>query len=364
MPSAAPSNADGERTRLASIDVLRGFTILGMLLVNNIALGKDSPEQLQHADWNQGIHFADMVFPWFLLISGLSVPLAAASHVKRGQSAHDWIVKVLTRTGLLVMLGCMVDSAIKGRMAFSLGVLQLIGLSYCVAALVAHLSQPKRLGLALALFATHTLVLLYAPWGDGMSGVIGPKQNFIYWLNSTYLKPFHLEGLFSVVSTSALVIIGTVMGDALRREEGIETQEIMYLGGTGLVLALCGMGLGSVLLYSKALWTSSYLLVTGGTGLMFLGALRLVVDKSRITQPFYPFLVFGANALTVYILPILFKMLILEKIRYIVHEKLVNFMTPVDAPTLPEVQSVLQSLFGKRKQPEKVSTADLDIRLL
>ena len=53
-----------------------------------------------------------------------------------------------------------------------------------------------------------------------------------------------------------------------------------------------------------------------------------------------------------------------RKIRYIVHEKLVNFMTPVDPPGLVDAQSVLQSLFGKRTQPEKKATADLDIRLL
>lgn len=63
--------------RLISLDAFRGLTIIGMLLVNNIALDYKTPAHLTHAAWNQGVTFADMVFPWFLLIVGVAIPYAS-----------------------------------------------------------------------------------------------------------------------------------------------------------------------------------------------------------------------------------------------------------------------------------------------
>src|SRR5689334_7224895 len=60
--------------RLMSLDAFRGLAILGMLLVNNIALDTATPRQLTHAPWNGGIYFADLVFPWFVLIVGVAIP--------------------------------------------------------------------------------------------------------------------------------------------------------------------------------------------------------------------------------------------------------------------------------------------------
>ena len=79
--AAAPSPRPA---RLVSLDAFRGLTIFGMLLVNNIALDWHTPRQLLHAPWNGGVHFADLVFPWFLLIVGVAIPFAWASHRAKG----------------------------------------------------------------------------------------------------------------------------------------------------------------------------------------------------------------------------------------------------------------------------------------
>lgn len=314
--AAAPASATGVRAvkRLSSVDALRGLTILGMLLVNNIWLGPFAPKQLVHAGWGEGIHFADLVFPWFLLIVGLSIPLAAAAHKRRGLSDDVWYYKVFTRTFMLILLGCIVDSSVKGHLTFCLGVLQLIGLSYCVAALCAGLSQGARLGIAAGLLVVHYAVLRYFPVPTFGAGSFTETQNFVTWLNLTYLKAYHIDGLFSMVSTSGLCIIGTVMGDALRREEGISFREIFYLFATGLVL----MGLGWLwsfqVPYSKPMWTSSYLLMSGGLGLVVLAFFRVTLDVTGSTWWAYPLMVLGANAITVYVVPIVVKTMVLQKL--------------------------------------------------
>lgn len=362
-PDAAPTPPHkarphrAEQKRLASVDTFRGLTILGMLLVNNMVLGQYSPEQLVHARWPtflantlfgehalhahrkmahllpgsrlpiigdgslmrfmdcfSAVHFADMVMPWFLLIAGLSIPLAAASHRRRNLSRDVWIYKVFTRTFVLVLLGCVLDSAVKGQLTFDLGVLQLIGLSYCVASLLANLSQGGRLAVAAALFLAHWAFMQFYPVPGIGPGMYTESDNFVNWLNLNYLKPFHIEGLFSVVSCAGIVIVGTVFGDALRREDGISLTEIGYLFASGLVLTVLGWLWSAVEPFSKPMWTSSYLLFTGGLGLMVLAFFRVTVDLTRFSLWVYPLLVFGANAITVYVVPILVKMLILQRL--------------------------------------------------
>jgi predicted acyltransferase len=291
---AAPQS----QPRLASLDAFRGLTIVGMLLVNNVALDKATPQQLVHAGWNQGVHVADLVFPWFLLIVGLSIPLS--------QTAQDF-KRILGRSAVLVFLGCVLDSSYKGYLTFDLGVLQLIGLSYGAAALCSHLSQRRRLGIAFALLLTHWAVL------RGY-GAFAPDDNFVLWLNQTYLQHFYLEGLFSAVSTTGLVLIGTVFGDALRREDGISNTEIAYLFFCGAALAAMGWLWNLDQPFSKSVWTASYLAFSGGLGLMAIAAFRLVIDMHHWRAWAWPLNVFGANAITVYVAPILLKTLVLQKI--------------------------------------------------
>jgi len=104
------AEAEGESpppagARMVSLDAFRGLTVLGMLLVNNIALDTMTPTQLTHAGWKQGAHFADLVFPWFLLIVGVAIPFAAASRRERGLSPWRYDLKILSRAATLVALG-------------------------------------------------------------------------------------------------------------------------------------------------------------------------------------------------------------------------------------------------------------------
>ena len=74
-----------------------------MLLVNNIALDRHTPRQLVHAPWNGGVHFADLVFPWFLLIVGVAIPYAWASHRRNGWGHGRYLLKALSRAVALVL---------------------------------------------------------------------------------------------------------------------------------------------------------------------------------------------------------------------------------------------------------------------
>src|SRR5690348_1996294 len=80
----AARRSDPHSRRLTSLDAFRGLAIVGMLLVNNVALDTATPRPLTHAPWNGGVYFADLVYPWFLLIVGVAIPFSAAAARARG----------------------------------------------------------------------------------------------------------------------------------------------------------------------------------------------------------------------------------------------------------------------------------------
>ena len=97
-----------------------------------------------HAAWNQGVNFADMVFPWFLLIVGVAIPYAAASHLKKGLPQWRYDMKIVSRAFTLIVLGILIDSSLAKRPVIGLDVLQLIGLAYMTGAFLYDLPIRSR----------------------------------------------------------------------------------------------------------------------------------------------------------------------------------------------------------------------------
>jgi predicted acyltransferase len=311
--AAQPKRPPG--TRLVSLDAFRGLTIGGMLLVNNVALDGRTPTQLMHAPWNGGIRFADLIFPWFLLIVGVALPFSAAGARKRNLGGGRYALRVLGRVCALVFLGCLIDSSLLKQPVFDLNVLQLIGLAYGVGALLSVLPVWLRVPAAFALLAAHTAVIQHLSVPGLGRGVFREDANAIWYLNRAYLNHQHLTGLVSVVPTAALVLLGTVMGDALRRERWKPWEKIVVLLAFSGILLVCGWAWHFSLPYNKPVWTASYILWTAGLGGIVLTLLYALVDASgrKWTQWLaFPLVVYGSNAIAAYVGPILIKVFILR----------------------------------------------------
>lgn len=301
---------DGESRRLVSLDAFRGLTIFGMLLVNNIMLDEATPRHFRHAAWNEGLNFADLVFPWFILIVGVAIPYAVASHRRKGLPLWKYDLKVLSRAVTLVLLGCLIDSSIYRRPIFDLNVLQLIGLAYLVAALLYELPVSRRIIIAAGFLLAHWAAIKFLPIPGVGKGVFTESQNFINHINQIYLQPVHLKGLISVVTTSALAMIGTLVGDVLRAEPDNRRRKLTYLVIGGAALTLIGWVWGRDLPFNKPLWTSSYVVYSAGLGALVLGILYLVIDVARWRAWAFPLVIFGMNAIMAYVAPILVKVYI------------------------------------------------------
>ena len=302
--------SDGDRKRLVSLDAFRGLTIFGMLLVNNIMLDEATPRHLRHAAWNEGLNFADLVFPWFIFIVGVAIPYAVASHRRKGLPLWKYDLRVLSRAMTLVLLGCLIDSSIYRRPIFDLNVLQLIGLAYLVAALLYELPVSRRIIIAAGFLLAHWAAIRFLPIPGVGKGVFTESQNFINHINQVYLNPYGLRGLASVVTTSALAMIGTLVGDILRAEPDNRPRKLMYLVIGGAALTLIGWVWGRDLPFNKPLWTSSYIVFSAGLGALVLGALYMIIDVARWRAWAFPLVVFGMNAIMAYVAPILVKVYI------------------------------------------------------
>ncbi|HEY3416023.1 MAG TPA: heparan-alpha-glucosaminide N-acetyltransferase domain-containing protein [Armatimonadota bacterium] len=311
-PPAQPA-AEDKAPRLRALDAFRGLTIALMLLVNNIALDVATPKTLTHAAWNQGVNLADLVLPWFLLAAGVAIPFAAASARRKGIPAWRFDLKVLSRAGTLVLLGCLVDSSVLRTPVFTLGVLQIIGLAYLVAALLVELPTSRRLLIAGGLLAGYWAAIKFLPIPGIGTGIFEDGRNFIQYLNVNYFNGVHLWGLPSVVPTAALVIIGSALGDVLRNREWVKTKQLALLLVGGVAMLLLGLMWNLSLPFNKPVWTPAYVLYTAGLGTLLLGALYLVIDVAGWWHWSYPLLVFGANSIILYVASILTRTLILEQ---------------------------------------------------
>ena len=311
--------------RLVSLDAFRGLTIVGMLLVNNISLGGQTPAALLHAEWSGQVHLADLVFPWFLFIVGVALPYAVASARRKHLPTLQFDLKALWRAASLVGLGCLIDSFLSHRIVFDLGVLQIIGLAYFMTVLVGGLFGLRgRLVMAGVVLLAHWLLLKLVPVPGVGAGVFTEQSNVPQYVNKAFLARLHLSGLLSVIPTTGMVLIGTAVGDLLRRKK------ISAWAKVG-VLVVCGMGLlaggyiGSLHAFSeftlpmnKPVWTPPYILWCAGWACLTLAGMYALVDMTpgkTGAKVAAPLLVFGSNAIVAYVAPILTKVAILRNIQ-------------------------------------------------
>ena len=300
-------------TRLHSLDAFRGLTVAGMILVNNPGTWGSIYSPLQHASWH-GWTPTDLVFPFFLFIVGVSVTLALSRRAESvGGGKRDLYLKIVRRALIIFALGLF----LAGFPSFDLstirvpGVLQRIAVCYLCAALIFLNTDWRRqlyvfAGLLLAYWALLTLVPVpgYGP------GDLGSKE----WNIAAYVdravfgnhvwrqaKVYDPEGILSTLGALATTLAGVLTGHLLRSRRGdFEKVAAMFVAGAFAVAA--GWAWNSWLPVNKALWTSSYVLLTAGMALQLLAVCYWLIDLKGRRKWAFPFVVFGTNALAAFFL--------------------------------------------------------------
>jgi predicted acyltransferase len=274
-----------------------------MLWVNNVPFEEARFRQFGHAKWGEFPTFTDMIFPWFLLIVGCAMPLSWASRRAKGTSLPQLWAHSLKRAAILFCLGCIIDSSISKRVVVGMGVLQLIGVSFLIASVACHLKSLWRGVLTGGMLVAYWALIRFFPVPGIGSGFFFENQNVIRYLNQEYLAPIHAAGILSGIPGAAEILIGTMLGDLLRRESP-PREKMRLMAAWGAALALAGLLWHLDLPMSKHVWSSPYILFSAGIGVLVLAGFYWLIDIRGWQKWAHLFVVFGMNAITAYFLSI------------------------------------------------------------
>jgi predicted acyltransferase len=305
--SSPPSMASHH---IVSVDVVRGMTIAAMILVNNPGDWTAVYSPLMHAYWT-GFTPADLVFPAFVFIMGVSMPFAFARRLAAGASIRELYRRVGRRAGLLMALGLALNglAALQANAPLRLpGVLQRLALVYALASIVViHIDRRKWFAVIGTVLLAHWALLTLIPFGAHPAGTMTPEHNLAghidRWVFGRHALtiPIDPEGLLGTLPAAATALIGAAIGSLLQRTSNFKSAApaVALYGATLL-------GLGYVwswmLPLSKPLWTGSFALTATGLTAVALAVTVLVVDAGGLRGLVPPFQWLGVNPIVIYVL--------------------------------------------------------------
>jgi predicted acyltransferase len=350
-----------QKERLLSLDVLRGITIIMMVLVNNPGSWGNIFAPLEHAEWH-GCTPTDLVFPFFIFILGAAIPLAIVTKELNQQT----FIKILTRSLRIISLGLFLSFFGKIELfdlsGYPLLIAKLVITAIVAYALLGNFEQKVKLYLVLTIFLIYmvlafsgieayqevrlpgvlqrigivyffsslvylktgikgqiiTVALLLLGYWAVMTLILvpdfGPSNldkgtNLAGWIDNLLLenhlyaatKTWDPEGILSTVPAIANGIVGLLIGQILISRIAImDKAKKMFIAGLGL--AILGLLWNLVFPINKSLWTSSFVLFTAGCATLFLTIFYYVIDIKGYKNWTKPLLFWGVNPMIVFFL--------------------------------------------------------------
>src|SRR3954453_1647894 len=328
MSTVAPPPAPSER--LMALDVFRGITIAGMLLVNNPGSWNAIYPPLEHAPWN-GWTPTDLIFPFFLFIVGVTTHLSLSKRDPRT------LTMTIIRRGLLIVLAGLLLNAFPffwwGKMAGIpdptfwqrvvwraqhlrfMGVLQRIGIAYIGAALLTlRTTRRQQIVIIVTILLGYWIVMTLVPV-PGTGGTIGyffldqPDKTLAAYTDRLILGTNHIwassktydpEGPLSTIPAIATTLLGILAGQWITRRDKLLTDRVLGLYGVGSLAMVAGELWHWVFPINKNLWTSSYVVFTAGFACVALATCIWLVDVVHVSGWTRPFVIYGVNPLVAF----------------------------------------------------------------
>jgi len=309
--------------RLVSLDALRGFNfiwILGgdgavialadMLRAHGGALASASDflkAQMTHPFWD-GLRFYDLIFPLFIFITGVAITLALPKQVEREGKARAHL-RVLKRAAILFVLGIIYYGGLSDDFdnIRYVGVLQRIALCYLGASILfLNLDWRGLIAATAILIAGYWALITFVPVPGIGAGSMAPDANLAGWIDTRFLpgrmwdKTRDPEGLLSTLPAIATCLLGVLAGLLLRRTDLGASQKSAWLVGGGIVMTATGYVWAWQMPLIKPIWTSSFVLATGGMSAILLGLFHQIIDVWGYKRWTPVFVWIGANAITLY----------------------------------------------------------------
>lgn len=325
------SNVSAEN-RLASLDVFRGATIAAMILVNNPGSWSAAYGPLKHAAWH-GWTFTDLVFPFFLWIVGVAIPLSIARRLAAGERRGDLFRHAIRRAIIIFALGFFLNSLpylldgslFRDGLSAWLhsylttvripGVLQRIAVCYLVAIGI-YLTAGLRAQIAwtVGLLLLYWALMMFVPVPGFGAGVLEKEGNLSQYIDNAVLngpiigthvyrsaKIYDPEGLLSTLPAIASCMFGVLTGALVRSGLNRETKTA-WIFTMGALLLWIGSIMDMFFPINKNIWTSSYTVFMAGMAATCFAVCYWLVDVQGWRKWSKPLSVYGMNAITVFVL--------------------------------------------------------------
>lgn len=342
-----PTIESGYPKRLLSLDVFRGATVASMVLVNNSGHGPSTFAPLRHAEWD-GWTFADLVFPVFLWIVGVSMTFSFARRIEANADTRILLLHILRRATLLFGLGVLLE----GFPSYDLeairipGVLQRIAVCYLMGGgIFAYTSWRGQMYWIIGLFTAYWMMMTLIPVPDYGPGVLSPMGNFARYVDNLLLsghlsnQPTDSLGVVSTLPAIANLLLGVLCGQWLRREDWDARAKTIGMVGAGVTLLLLGGFFDHFMPINKKLWTPPYALLTSGCAFLGFACCYWIIDVWGKKDWCRPLVIYGTNAILIYAASIVFaKLLSAAGVRWLLYAKVFSAIAP------PMLASLLYAL--------------------
>jgi predicted acyltransferase len=324
-----------KRERLLSLDVFRGITIAGMLLVNNPGTWSAIFPPLEHAEWN-GWTPTDLIFPFFLFIVGITTHLSLSARRARGDDDSAVIRQILRRGIIIYLLGFAMamfpfyqwgtiasipNATPWDRVIYRiehvriLGVLPRIAIVYICAGLLTLKTTLKQqiTIIATLLFGYWFAMTLIPVPGEHEIGAVllnTHDRNLAAWLDRAILGTNHMwsgsvtfdpEGPMSTIPAIATSMLGVIAGRWIVQREKPLLERISGMFAAGAIGMMVGLMWNWAFPINKNLWTSSYVIFTAGMACVAIATIMWIVDYCNVKWWTKPFVIYGVNPIVAFV---------------------------------------------------------------
>lgn len=298
--------------RLTSIDALRGFDMFWILggdflfrsfrQIYDCPVSRELESQMEHVPY-EGFHFYDFIFPLFLFIVGISITLALPRVIEKS-GKNPAVFRITKRAVILFLLGIFYMGGISGGIdnIYLAGVLQRISVAYFFAALAfCYLNNRGLILLTAVLLIGYYAILALVPVPGFGEPSFEQGKNLAHYIDQR-LPGQKFEGtILSTFGAVGNVLIGVLIGNILKIKSYSEQRKVSVLLITGSVILLTGFIWGIWFPVIKAIWTSSYVLVACGFGILLFALFYQVIEIWKYRKWAQPFIWIGMNSIAIYI---------------------------------------------------------------
>jgi predicted acyltransferase len=304
--------------RVTSVDALRGFDMFWIMGGEGIFMGLDKVfhnkitgfinEQLNHVEWF-GFHFYDIIMPLFLFLVGISMVYSFRKRLSTEKSDIPLWKHTIKRVVILWLLGMIVQGNLLtydlNKFHFYANTLQAIAAGYLIAAvIILYLPVIHQLSATLGLMLLYWAIMALIPIGGNTLGAYTPDRNVAQFVDAAILGRFD-DGLdytwiVSSINFGATTMLGVFCGYILQSgvSKLIKFRNFIIFGAILIVLALILDCWHPII---KKLWTSSFVLFSGGFCVLLLGVFYLIIDIWNVRKGTKWMIIIGSNAIFAYV---------------------------------------------------------------